>query len=141
MQLDENLISCFEQVPVEAFKGKTDYMLVFASEEEVRGLRPVLSQVAKLAARGVIATAKGDEVDFVSRFFAPQSGIDEDPATGSAHTTLTPYWSGRLGKKVLKAQQLSSRQGWFTCTNMDDRTLISGRAKIYMKGTIEIDLA
>jgi predicted PhzF superfamily epimerase YddE/YHI9 len=84
----------------------------------------------------VIVTAKGDQVDFVSRFFAPQSGIVEDPVTGSAHTSLTPYWSGKLGKKVLTAIQLSARRGHLKCTDQGERTLISGQARLYLVGDI-----
>jgi predicted PhzF superfamily epimerase YddE/YHI9 len=92
--------------------------------------------VSKLPARGVIATAKGDEVDFVSRFFAPQSGINEDPVTGSAHTSLTPYWSKVLGKTELSARQLSSRSGSLKCRAMGDRVEISGKCKRYLTGEI-----
>ncbi|HLX67764.1 MAG TPA: PhzF family phenazine biosynthesis protein, partial [Puia sp.] len=89
-------------------------------------------------ARGIIVTAPGDEVDMVSRFFAPQSGIDEDPVTGSAHTSLTPYWAGRLGKSKLTAIQLSARRGWLECELIGDRVLITGEAKAYMEGEIRI---
>jgi PhzF family phenazine biosynthesis protein len=129
----------FNYKPLEAFKGKTDYMLVFNDEDEIRNMQPDLSVVAKLVCRGVIVTAKGESVDFVSRFFAPQSGIPEDPVTGSAHTTLTPYWSDRLEKKELSAIQLSARKGYLQCKNLNERTAISGYAKTYMLGEIEIN--
>ena len=89
--------------------------------------------------RGIIVTAKGEEVDFVSRFFAPQSGIPEDPVTGSAHTTLTPYWSGKLGKDKLSAIQLSPRKGYLTCENLGERIKISGRAKTFSAGNMYSD--
>jgi predicted PhzF superfamily epimerase YddE/YHI9 len=81
-------------------------------------------------------TAKGDSVDFVSRFFAPQSGIDEDPVTGSAHTTLTPYWAEKLSKQQLTAHQLSPRKGYLQCTNAGSRVLISGKTKTYLIGKL-----
>ncbi len=86
---------------------------------------------------GVIITAMGNEVDFVSRFFAPQTGINEDPVTGSAHTTLVPYWSRVIGKKKLTASQLSSRGGELICENLGERIKISGLAVTYMVGEIE----
>jgi predicted PhzF superfamily epimerase YddE/YHI9 len=84
----------------------------------------------------VIVTAKGNNVDFVSRFFAPQSGVNEDPVTGSAHTTLTPYWSAKLGKAELSAIQLSDRKGYLTCKQVGNRIHISGHAKTYLIGEI-----
>lgn len=133
------LKAAFSEEPQEVYKGKTDYMLVLADEAQILNLQPDIRAIARIPARGVIVTAKGNEVDFVSRFFGPQSGIDEDPATGSAHTTLTPYWAQRLGKNELTAVQLSSRRGYFTCTWQGDRVAISGQARCYMVGEIEID--
>jgi len=89
-------------------------------------------------ARGVIITAKGNEVDFVSRFFAPGCGVEEDPVTGSAHTTLTPFWSERLSKTRLTAQQLSQRKGDLTCELVGERVKISGNAVTYFIGDIYI---
>ena len=133
----EQMKSWFSIKPAEAFKGKTDYMLVFKSEDEISNLKPDFSVIENLTeARGVIASAKGKEVDFVSRFFAPQSGIAEDPVTGSAHTTLTPYWSEKLGKKELSALQLSARKGYLKCTNLGTRVEISGKAKTFLHGKI-----
>lgn len=136
VNVSSHINSCFTGKPVKAYKGKTDYMLVFENEEQVRNEKPDLVQLNKLDARGVIITAKGNEVDFVSRFFAPQSGINEDPVTGSAHTTLTPYWSETLGKNELVALQVSPRQGKLWCKNLGDRIEISGKAVTYMEGTI-----
>jgi PhzF family phenazine biosynthesis protein len=126
----------FDRQPVEIIKGKTDYMFVFKTEEEIQNLKPNLQELAKWDVRGVIATAKGEKSDFVSRFFAPQSGIDEDPVTGSAHTTLTPYWAGQLNKKELSAVQLSARKGNLICKHLNDRVEISGKAKTYLIGEI-----
>jgi PhzF family phenazine biosynthesis protein len=122
--------------PVKTFRGKTDYMLVFENEETIRKMKPDFKQLAKVNARGVIVTAKGKKVDFISRFFGPQSGGDEDPVTGSAHTTLTPYWSSMLGKTKLEAQQVSSRGGELQCELVDNRVLISGKAKLFSTGEI-----
>jgi len=120
----------------EIYKGKTDLMYVFESEEQVLNILPDFRKIAALPARGVIVTAPGSQVDFVSRFFAPQSGIDEDPVTGSAHTTLIPYWSGRLNKEALSAIQLSKRKGLLACKNLGERVLISGKARTYLIGDI-----
>lgn len=132
----ENL-SAFNFEPIEAYKGKTDFMLVFRNEEEIKNLKPNLPEIEKWPVRGVIVTAPGNEVDFVSRFFGPQCGVPEDPVTGSAHTSLTPFWSARLKKKELKAIQLSSRKGFLTCKEEGSRILISGKAKTYLIGEIE----
>lgn len=138
-EITGDIAGCFDVAPLEAFKGKTDYLLLFSSEEEIEKLRPNLQKIAALKARGVIVTARGNEVDFVSRFFAPQSGINEDPVTGSAHTTLTPFWFERLGKVEMTAMQLSSREGHLKCTYLDDRIKISGNARLYMTGELFID--
>ena len=126
-------------VPKESYMGRSDYMLVYESESEIRDMKSDFRKLTQTQSRGVIATAPGDTTDFVSRFFCPQIGIDEDPVTGSAHTTLTPYWSARLGKLSLRAKQLSSRGGYLECTLRDERTLISGRAVLYLKGEITIN--
>ncbi len=115
-----------------------DYMAVYGASDTVAGLRPDFAAVAKLGVRGVIATAPGDDVDFVSRYFAPGAGIDEDPVTGSAHCLLTPYWAQRLGKTELTARQISARGGWLRCRLAGDRVRIAGRAVAYMSGTIEV---
>lgn len=131
------MVEWFAARPLEAFKGKTDYMLVFESESDIIDIHPNLNVIERLQeARGVIVTAKGKEMDFVSRFFAPQSGIPEDPVTGSAHTTLTPYWSKKLGKTVLNAIQFSPRKGYLQCRDMGERIQISGKAKTYLEGKI-----
>lgn len=133
------IVSCFDRQPLEAYKGKTDYMLVYERESDIRDIRPQFEAIAALKARGVIITAKGEHVDFVSRFFAPQSGIIEDPVTGSAHTTLTPYWSGKLNRTEMSAIQLSERSGYLQCTFQGDRVGISGQAKLYLAGEIYLE--
>lgn len=134
--LSEELNACFNYAPVEAWKGINDYMLVFENESQIASILPDLQTISKLDARGVIVTAKGSEADFVSRFFAPQSGIDEDPVTGSAHTALTPYWAKKFRKNELSAKQLSKRGGALKCKYLDKRVEISGEAKLYLIGEI-----
>lgn len=138
VDLSPQLIACFNSQPVEAYRGKTDFMLVFNSEDEIRKLVPDLPAISRIKSRGIIVTAAGAEVDFVSRFFAPQSGIDEDPVTGSAHTTLTPYWAQKTGKNELSAIQLSARKGFLTCAYHGDRVKISGQTKTYLQGEITV---
>lgn len=136
--LAEDLHQGFDPKPLAAFKGKTDYVLLFENEGQIQNLKFDIPSIAKVKARGIIVTAPGNEVDFVSRFFGPQVGVDEDPVTGSAHTTLTPFWSKRLGKKILTAVQLSSRKGSLTCEMAGNRVLISGKAVTYLIGEIFI---
>lgn len=137
--LTPNLINGFNILPSQAFKGKTDILLVFESYNQIKNIKPNLPKIAKLEARGVIITAPGKQVDFVSRFFGPQSGINEDPVTGSAHTTLIPYWADKLNKNELNAIQLSGRKGFLKCKLMGERVEISGQAKLFMKGEIYLD--
>jgi PhzF family phenazine biosynthesis protein len=132
------LVESIGREPAECLKGKTDYLLVYASEDDVRALSPDFADLAMVPARGVIVTAPGKDVDFVSRFFGPQVGVNEDPVTGSAHTTLTPYWAKRLGKTDLAAKQLSKRGGSLRCRLAGDRVEIAGRAVPYLEGWITI---
>jgi PhzF family phenazine biosynthesis protein len=138
MCIPDEWVSGMGMKPAESYMGKSDIMLVYAAPEEIERLEPDMRTLSEIPARGIIATAPGRDVDFVSRFFAPQSGISEDPVTGSAHTTLTPYWAERLGKTELTAMQLSKRQGWLTCRLFGDRVEISGQARLYLRGEIEI---
>ena len=101
-------------------------------------MKPNFRALSEISVRGVIVSAPSKEYDFISRGFFPASGVDEDPATGSAHTTLTPYWSEKLKKSTLTAKQCSPRGGYFTCENKGSRTLISGRCLTYLKGQIQI---
>jgi predicted PhzF superfamily epimerase YddE/YHI9 len=101
-------------------------------------LEPDFRLLAQLEGRGVIVTAPGREVDFVSRCFFPRYGVDEDPVTGSAHTTLTPYWAERLGKNRLTARQISRRGGNLEVELQGNRTKISGHAVTYLRGKIEV---
>jgi len=136
--LSEELTAGFNIMPKSAFKGKTDYMLVFENENEIRSIEPDIDKISKVEARGIIVTAEGDDVDFVSRFFAPQVGVNEDPVTGSAHTTLTPYWAKGLNKTELSAIQLSQRKGYLQCKYLGERVEISGQCQLYMSGEIYI---
>ena len=124
---------------IENISKARDYLIVLVSEEEVRKLQPDFSELDKIDCEGIIVTAPGDEVDFVSRFFAPRMGIAEDPVTGSAHSTLTPYWAERLGKKRLTARQVSERGGDLWCKLMGDRVQIAGHAVLYVKGFLNWD--
>lgn len=128
----------FHLKPREVWLGREDYLLVYGSESEVLALEPDMRALARVPARGFIATGPGLESDFVSRCFFPAFGIDEDPVTGSAHTTLTPYWAEKLGKTTLTAIQRSERQGHLRCTLQGERVLISGQAVLYMKGSFLI---
>ena len=101
-------------------------------------MRPNFSLLQKVDARGLVISAPGDEVDFVSRCFYPEAGIEEDPVTGSAHTMLTPYWANQLSKDELEAHQLSERGGKLNCRLENDRVYISGSSVIYFEGTISI---
>jgi PhzF family phenazine biosynthesis protein len=134
----EELLDGLGAEPLEVLCSE-DYVAVFTSERDVRGLSPDMGALKRLDLRGVIATALGDEVDFVSRFFAPALGVDEDPVTGSAHCALTPYWSKRLSKSDLHAYQVSRRGGELFCSDRGDRVSISGRAVRYLEGSITIE--
>lgn len=115
-----------------------DYLAVYADAEDVQGLDPNMNLLKKVDLRGIIVTAKGDDCDFVSRFFAPKLGVNEDPVTGSAHCALTPFWSKQLNKKKLHALQLSKRGGELFLEDLGDRVVISGNAALYMEGVIDI---
>jgi PhzF family phenazine biosynthesis protein len=116
------------------FKTNFDYMVVLEDEATIQALQPDFKLLATVKARGVICTAKGNEADFVSRCFYPQSGVDEDPVTGSAHTITIPYWASILGKDDLFALQLSKRRGTLYCQLKGSRVLMSGNAITYSKG-------
>lgn len=136
ISMPPDIFNAFEIIPEKCIKGKDDIMLVFESEENIKELKPNFEYLKKMDARGVIATAKSTTFDFVSRFFAPLEGIDEDPVTGSAHTMLIPYWSEKLNKTDLVAGQISARGGILYCKNKSERVQIAGKAVIYLKGTI-----
>jgi predicted PhzF superfamily epimerase YddE/YHI9 len=124
--------------PGETYRGGSDYLLVFGNEGEVRALAPDFAALRRVDARGVITTAPGTDVDFISRFFAPAAGVNEDPVTGSAHCALTPYWVARLRRNPLRARQISRRGGELECELAGDRVKIAGRAALYLEGTITV---
>jgi PhzF family phenazine biosynthesis protein len=129
---------CFGVEPREQLLG-ADLMLVFDDAYTVRQLRPDFVTMMQLPGRGVICTAPGDDCDFVSRFFAPKAGINEDPVTGSAHCQLAPYWASRLDKTRMLAQQVSARFGVIECELARDRVLLRGTARLYLQGEIYLD--
>lgn len=136
-----SLVSAMGSTPEECYgiretHGAPYFLMVFESQSQVADLKP---RFATMGAN-VIVTAPGDGVDFVSRFFAPMSGIDEDPVTGSAHCTLTPYWAKRLGKTELNARQISARGGDVGCRLDGDRVILTGKCAFYMAGQIEVDV-
>ena len=118
----------------EAYKGIDDYMVIVESEEDVLNLDLNFEIIKTLDSRGLIVSSSGKDVDFVSRWFGPQTGVDEDPVTGSAHTLLTPFWAERLNKTKLKAKQLSRRGGELFCELKENSVLISGNASLYLRG-------
>lgn len=133
----EALIRGLGRQPVEVLKSR-DYFALFAVADDVRSLRPDFNALGTLDAK-VVVTAPGSDCDFVSRFFAPTAGVPEDPVTGSAHCTLIPYWSRRLGKPKLFARQLSRRGGELFCEQVGERVRIGGKAVLYLRGQIELE--
>ncbi|WP_376696774.1 PhzF family phenazine biosynthesis protein [Wenzhouxiangella sp. EGI_FJ10305] len=123
--------------PRQAFEGG-DCMLVFGSEAEIRSLSPNFRALARVPGRGVIVTAPGDEVDFVSRCFFPKLRVDEDPVTGSAHCQMAPYWAERLGRETLLARQVSARGGTIRCRVAGERVKLAGPAVDFLVGTIRL---
>ena len=137
-EMPDKLQASVRSKPNEVYIGKTDYLLVYEFEEMIRRMTPDFGLMKEVRSRGVIVTCKGTDVDFIYRFFAPQSGIDEDPATGSAQTTLMNYWSKKLNANTLKSVQISERRGYFESTVENNRVKISGKALTYLQGEIEI---
>lgn len=122
--------------PISAHNCEDDYLLIYETEQEVLDLTPKLSELKNTKTRGIMCSSRSEEYDFVSRFFAPAAGIDEDPVTGSAHTKLVPYWAKVLGKKNLSAKQVSKRGGELNCVLEGERVKLSGKGKLYLKGYI-----
>ncbi|MDD3311270.1 PhzF family phenazine biosynthesis protein [Pseudodesulfovibrio sp.] len=136
IQVTERVTKALGARPAELFMGERDMMAVFEREEEVRGLAPDFRLVSRLDGMCLICTAPGLDFDFVSRTFVPEQGIPEDPVTGSAHCTLVPFWSARLGRRTLQAYQASRRGGVLDCEDLGDRVKIAGKAVTYMVGNI-----
>jgi PhzF family phenazine biosynthesis protein len=129
------LLAGLVQQPLEVLAAN-DYLVIYDSEDAIHSIKPDFAKLAELDLRGVIVTARGCEVDFVSRFFAPKFGIPEDSVTGSAHCVLTPYWSAKLGKQVLNARQVSKRGGDIQCELKGNRVVIAGHAVTFMEAEI-----
>jgi len=125
--------------PLTVYEGVSDMMIVINNQQQLQTLNPDLRLLETLGRRGFIVTAPGENVDFVSRCFYPNCDIDEDPVTGSAHTTMAPYWSAQLGKNTLVARQLSRRGGQIHCKLKGDRVELSGQAITYMVGKITVN--
>jgi predicted PhzF superfamily epimerase YddE/YHI9 len=135
---DPAVAAALGKAPVELLASR-DYLAVFGSADEVRALAPDMGRLKALDLKAVVVTAPGSgDVDFVSRFFGPGYGIDEDPVTGSSHTTLIPFWSRRLGKKRLHARQVSARGGDLVCDDLGERVGIGGRVATYLEGVLKI---
>jgi len=130
------LFEALQVSPRELYKGAYDYMIVLDSQRQIEALKPDFRRLATVQGRGLVVTARGEESDFVSRCFFPQSGIDEDAVTGSAHTMMAPFWARQLGKDRLSAIQLSARRGHLECEVAGDRVLLGGYAKTFLKGEV-----
>ena len=137
-ELDSLFVEILDKEPLKLLRGKDDYLAVFKNQKQIEDMQPKLSLLKKINARGLVISAPGDEVDFVSRCFYPEAGIEEDPVTGSAHSMLTPFWANQFNKEDLEAHQLSKRGGKLTCRLANDRVFISGDSVIYFEGTISI---
>jgi|TARA_B110000438_G_scaffold301137_1_gene355248 PhzF family phenazine biosynthesis protein len=134
----EEIARCLGMIPLKIYKGRDDYLAIFNNEKTIKEISPSFEKLSKLDSRGLIVSAPGNQVDFVSRCFFPQTGVNEDPVTGSAHTLMIPYWSKILGKTKLSATQLSSRSGRIYCELHGERVLIGGETAQYLKGEISI---
>ncbi len=137
----DNLRQGLSIPPVDVLISGQAYVAVYATEAEVRNVVPVLPLLATLAPRDVVITAPGADHDFVSRYFWPANGGDEDPVTGSIHATLVPYWAERLGKQALLAMQVSHRSGLLRCRLAEDHVFVSGKAVQYLEGFIDIPVS
>ena len=124
--------------PTEVYKGRDDFLAILDSEDSIKNLEINFEMLKQIDSRGLIVSAKGTKYDFVSRCFFPDAGVNEDPVTGSAHTTLTPYWSKKLNKNKLHAFQLSKRGGALFCEEKGDRVIIGGKAIQYLEGKIAL---
>lgn len=138
IKLPNLLESPVNAAPLECWQGRDDIMIVFEGEDSVKNYIPDLNSISQLNCRGLIVTAPGSGVDFVSRFFAPAVGIAEDPVTGSAHTILVPYWAKKIGKTNLTARQISKRGGELSCRIEGERVYIGGKAVTFSTGEITL---
>jgi PhzF family phenazine biosynthesis protein len=141
MEKPSFLESALNSPVLKTYKGKWKYLVELESEFAVQDLIPNFGLLSNLDSNGIIVTAEGNNVDFVSRFFAPKIGINEDPVTGSAHTLLIPHWGEKLNKTKMLAMQLSKRTGFLKCEYLQDRVEMSGQAITYLKGTIDLNIS
>jgi len=139
IEIDEAVSAALGIRPAEMLQSKWDYIAVYENKRDVPALNPDIRAIKQIDARGIIATAPATSHDFVSRFFAPRSGVDEDHATGSAHCSLAPYWAQRLGRQSLSGHQVSPRGAEIGCTLAGDRVELTGGAVTYMRGEIILD--
>ncbi|MDX1404201.1 MAG: PhzF family phenazine biosynthesis protein [Woeseiaceae bacterium] len=137
-ELPQGFEAALGHAALESYLAGDIFMVLLEDQAAVASLQPDFAALAKLTRHGAIATAAGDTVDFVSRFFAPSLGIDEDPVTGAAHCVLTPFWSERLGKRELAARQISSRVGVIECIARGERVGLRGRTVFFLDGTINV---
>jgi len=136
---DPRVLAALGKMPAQSFVARGRTLAVYERAEDVASLKPDFAAIRAVPGADAIATAPGvGDIDFVSRYFAPNHGIDEDPATGSSHCVLTPYWAGRLGKQRLRAQQISARVGDLVCTLHGDRITLAGHAVLYLEGAITV---
>jgi PhzF family phenazine biosynthesis protein len=140
IEVGDVIKKCFDRNPLEVLVNGFYILIIFDSEDYIRTVKPNFELVKSIHNHGVIISAKGNDVDFVSRMFAPNEGINEDPATGSSHTVLVPYWSEKLGKKKFRALQVSKRGGELYCEGLGDRVKISGKAVLYSMGNLFLGL-
>jgi PhzF family phenazine biosynthesis protein len=140
IEINSTILQCFDKKPIEAFINGFYVLIIFDSEEYIKNYIPNIELLKQVHEHGVIISAKGKETDFVSRMFAPNDGINEDPVTGSSHTVLVPYWSEKLGKKNFRALQVSKRGGELFCEEVGERIKISGKAALYMEGILFLSL-
>jgi PhzF family phenazine biosynthesis protein len=140
LEISKEIINGLGQKPLELYKGTDDFLAILENEDNIASLSPNMEILSKLPSRGIIVSAQGNDSDFVCRFFAPQAGVPEDPVTGSAYTTLIPYWSKRLRIQDLHARQISKRGGNLVCRNLElnNRVEIGGKAITYMEGEISV---
>ncbi|MDB2451056.1 PhzF family phenazine biosynthesis protein [Gammaproteobacteria bacterium] len=137
--LNESLIEkVIGYKPIELYQGRDDILAITEYEKMVRNLNIDFDLLKNINVRGLIVSSQGSDCDFVSRCFFPGAGVNEDPVTGSAHTTLTPYWSKKLNKTSLIAMQLSERGGVLSCEDKGERVIIGGKVTLYMKGEIYV---
>ena len=134
----ERLAAALDVPVLFATRAATTLIAELADAASVATFKPDFARIRALDCRGLVLTARGDDCDFVSRYFAPKVGVNEDPVTGSAHCGLVPYWSGKLSKTRLSARQLSERSGELLCEYLGDRVLMSGSGVLYSQGTISL---